>query len=326
VTKKDEPVKPVVRLRVLPPERDRISYSEWQLFRTRCEWRWFLAYGQGLRVNDESADLSMGTAVHTAVENLLSKKIPLEEVLTIFRSEIDSFYEKLQPYGFITYGPLRPLVEGAPVDRQYDPDVLYSVGEAIIRHIGTIPEFRDGTVVSMEYKLEEPIERRDAPINFKGFVDCILTLKNGRNQTVMYVMDFKTCKWGWPKSKQDDPNVRAQILIYKHMICKKTGVDPKLVRTYFVLLKKTPAKNAPPVELIKISSSERDVAQAIEAMQSDITKMRVGVYETNPTDCVKPWGVCPFHETRWCPGKGGLVTKTLGQAEDVAFDFGQLKI
>jgi hypothetical protein len=82
-------------------------------------------------------------------------------------------------------------------------------------------------------------------MKFKGFIDMVIKTKDKRGNTILYICDFKTCSWGWPVEKKQDRNLQYQILLYKHFLCKKFDLDPKFVRTAFVLLKRKPGKNSP---------------------------------------------------------------------------------
>lgn len=295
----------VVRLPVLPPQREKISYSEWMMFRTNCEWRWYLDYVLGIRRNDESVALSFGTVVHETLEFLLlsdrSTRPSIDEAVAHFRLGLEKALMNLYSIKALPFGPW-------PEDHPHTPWALELSGERIIRAIPTVPDLWEAEVVALEFELDDELSRADGDVRFRGFVDFLATVKDRNGRLVFIVGDFKTCKWGWPRPKKEDPDVLAQPRLYKHFICKRFGVDPKRVRTFFFLMKKEPGRKDPmTVEPLRIPSSERDISQTIDAMQADITRMRGGVYERRRFDdagrpnCMKPWGMCPHYDTEACP-------------------------
>lgn len=295
----------IVRLPVVNP-REKISYSEWQLFRSQCQWRWHLEYAEKHKMGDRSIALEFGTAMHAVFELYLhpvvDRRITVEQSVWLFHMKIDQAVESLMAAGFAQYGPWRET--DGEVDPGDSPAYLKIAGARLIRAIAGVPEFRDSTVVRLEYEIDDVLERTDAPIRYRGFIDLLLTLKDGHGRLISIIGDLKTCKWGWPYQKKQDPDVLAQVRLYKHFFCKKLGIDPKLVRTHFFLMKKSPRKKDPDViETLRVPSSERDIKNTLEAIQGDITRMRAGVYEKNRDNCVKPWGLCPHYDTERCPGR-----------------------
>lgn len=298
--------KEVVRLPIVPPAREKISYSEWQLFRSNCQWRWYLEYVKKLKMGDRSIALEFGTAIGTTLEQYLnpdvSKRISIDDAVLLFHAKMDLAVESLTEAKYIAYGPW-PLDTNGEPQQGDSPEYLKMAGERILRAIGSVSELTDCRVVSMEHEIDDVLQRSDSPIRYRGFIDILIALKDKRGKMIFIVGDFKTCKWGWPYDKQRDANVLAQVRLYKHFLCKKLNVDPKLVRTVFFLLKKAPRKNdSTIVESLQVPSSERDITMTLNSLQTDVTKMRSGVYEKNFDSCSKPWGQCPYLGTEHCSG------------------------
>lgn len=306
---KDRPDRPkeIVRLPVVQP-REKISYSEWQLFRSQCQWRWYLDYVEKHRMGDRSMALEFGTAMHATIERLLDpvvdRRISVDDAVWLFAMLIDRAVGELTVLGWIQHGPWMESPDGSPVPSD-SPAYLKVAGERLIRAIPTVPELANATVVRLELEIDDELARTDAPIRYRGFIDLLLTLRDGHGRLIFLLGDFKTCKWGWPYQKREDEDVLAQVRLYKHFLCKRLGIDPKLVRTYYFLMKKEPRKSDKMgvIEPLRVSSSERDIKNTLEAIQGDVTRMRSGVYERNRDNCVKPWGACPYYDTELCPGK-----------------------
>ncbi len=287
-------------------DRPHVSFSEWMGFRSGCRHRWYLDYAMGMRLNDRSIHLEFGTAMHGAIELLLSPKVEsrvsLDEAVVIFRERFRAALSELHDLGFLEYGPWH---ERKHAGRH--PAEIEDSGERILRDLVRLPEIAEGEVVAIEFPLYDDLERTDAPIKFKGFIDIMVRVTDRRGAAVLLIMDFKTCQWGWAVDKKSDDDTCAQPRLYKHFVCKRSDMDPKKARTHFVLLKKKPRPNDTAVELVKVGSSENDLRKTISALQTDITRMRAGPpYEKNRERCFAFGSVCPHYDSEACPGDLGV--------------------
>lgn len=275
--------------------REYISFSEWMLWR-KCQQRWKLDYLDGRRHKIYGVHLDFGTAIHEAIELSRSRKPKLtkeeaiphfEKAFTkLFTDNKDKYKEK---------------------ERTSDPEYFLSAGRNILEHFEECEELASAEVVYNEHELFVPLDRTDdVKMNFKGFIDMVIKTKDKRNNTVLYICDFKSCSWGWPLEKKTDKELQFQLLLYKHFIAKKFDLNPKEIRTAFVLLKKRPRKNDSPVEFFPVSAGPVSVQRALDAMNSDISEMKDAVendsYKKNRDFCVSDYGdTCPYLNSTLCP-------------------------
>lgn len=201
------------------------------------------------------------------------------------------------------------LKNGPNYDRPVGPqdiDELIESGVRIILGLKDCPELKDAEVVHNEYPLYEKIDRDDEmDIKFKGFIDIVIKAKDKRGKTILWVCDFKTCSWGWDVDTRQDRWKQYQLFLYKYYLCKKFDIDPKEVRTAFILLKKRPPKGTPPVEFFPVSAGPISVQRAIDALHSNLTEMhhrvQKGEFGKDRSQCVDKYGnTCPFHKTDKC--------------------------
>lgn len=272
-------------------KREKISFSEQSAWRN-CPHRWYLEHvDPGVRREIYSIDMSFGTAVHHALEHLkhrsLDKRATLDQTFTIFEVKMFEEHEKIKSL----------------VSRPYDLDQYLLFGRGILEHIDDVAELRDGEVVFNELPLYEKIDRTDGlDVSFKGFVDIVIRVKGKRGgKSLLYVCDFKTCRWGWDRKKRQDPEVHRQLFLYKHFLCKKYGLDPKDVRTAFILLKKAPPDKSQTVEFLPISAGPVPMARAVEALQQDVGGMASGIHPKNRLACRSGYEPCPHIGTPLCP-------------------------
>lgn len=302
---KNSEKKEIVRLPVIPQQREKISYSEWQCFKTVCQYRWYLDYSLNKRSKDESLALDFGTTLHSVIGAMYCVKkedrISINDALLMFDCLLDASLEKLTNLKQLPYGPWQQDEAGNYIQSSA-PEAVRKSGKDLIIAAQDVDIFKNSDVLKIEWEIADSLDRDDSSIGFKGFVDIIFLIKDKRGKNVIVIGDIKTCKWGWPFKKFEDPNILAQVRLYKHFFCKQFKIDPKKVRTAYLLFKKEPRKSDKElIQFTQVPSSERDISRTISSMQEDITKMRSGEYEKNRENCVKPWGQCPYFGTIDCP-------------------------
>lgn len=181
-------------------------------------------------------------------------------------------------------------------------------GKRIIEHLQKCEELENSEVVYNEFPLLEKIERTDDfQVNFKGFIDMVIKTKDARGNTILYIVDFKTCSFGWTREKRTDVELHRQLFLYKYFLCKKFNLEPKNVRTAFLLLKRTPSKNDVAIEFFPVSAGPIVVQRTIDVLNSDLTdiyrKVKEDSFQKNFNICKNKFGdVCPFAGTDKCVG------------------------
>lgn len=269
------------------------------LWRNGCQHRWRLDVLEKMGRQNYGLAMDFGTALHETIENYWNRSGNKPE------GDPKDFFE----------GRFRKLLDQNTAkyrEKEQEqlakdgPNNLISSGYYILDKFNENEELASAEILYNEYKLMVPIDRDDGiTVNFKGFIDMVIKTKDKRGNTILYVCDFKTCSWGWPIEKKNNKELHFQILLYKHFICKKFNLDPKGVRTAFVLLKKRPPKGTPPIEFFPISAGPVSVQRALDAINSDITEMADRTarmdFKKNRDFCVNDFGdVCPHKGTENC--------------------------
>lgn len=260
-----------------------------------CQQRWHLDYEEGHRAPVFGVHLDFGTSVHGAIEKYKTRKDPitLEAAVKLFEEKFVKLYDANS-------------AKYEERDRKQPAEVFLEAGKRILESLDKCEELASAEVVYNEFKLQLPIERTDdVKIEFKGYIDLVIKTKDKRGNTILYICDFKTCSWGWPREKRQDRDLQAQLFFYKHFLCKKFDLDPGNVRCAFVLLKKRPAKGAEVVEFFPVSAGPVSVQRALNVLNSDITEMaersKDGKYKKNWNACVNDFGQrCPYSGTMLC--------------------------
>lgn len=259
-----------------PMQEKKISFSEFKTWK-ECPHKHNLSYIQGLKSFKGNLFSSFGTAIHEVCESLLLKKPnTLESVFEeSFEREIASCKEL-----------------GVEIDESFKQELrsqaypIFSKLEESLRE-----KFGEFEVVSVEEPLYEKIEEFNSfGRSFKGFIDAVIKTKDGTH----YLIDWKTCSWGWPSQKKSDPIVNYQLTFYKNYFCKKNNVDPKKVKTMFVLLKRTAKKEK--IEFVEITSGPKKTKNSLNVLENAIINIEKNIKIKNRLSCK----YCDFYKTEDC--------------------------
>lgn len=271
--------------------RPHISFSELASFVNGCQWKWKLSYLDGHRTEDFSVDLDFGTSIHAACEAYMRRKNPIsiKHAQILFQKKFDWLLKK--------HRAKYPKVLSAK-----DYTGLCEGAKVALAFLKSTPELKDFEPVHNEFKLFEQIDGVD--MKFKGFIDIVLKGKDKRGKDILWIADFKTCSWGWDREKREDRWRHFQLFLYKFFLCKKFNIDPKNVRTAFILIKKRPSKGADPVEWFPISAGPVSVQRALDELGSGIAEMtdreKDNSYKKDRTQCEAYGRKCPFWDSPFC--------------------------
>ena len=241
-----------------------------------CPYYHKLTYLDKIKLFKGNVHTSFGTGVHSGCENIvLDEAIDPEPIFQqSFKDELDNL----------------------PEDVEKDPKLIeemMSVGGALPKYAlaELHRKFPGFVVVSVEEEIIEPILDAPGEYDFKGFIDLIIRTPDGR----YHIIDWKTCSWGWDMKKRTDKMTTYQLTFYKNFFCAKYDIDPKLVDTYFGLLKRTAKKNQ--VEIFKVSSGPRKINNSLKLLNKAVYNIHTKNHPKNRTKCEK----CEFNRTEWCP-------------------------
>lgn len=266
----------------LPTGKEHISFSEmtdWVL----CPFRHKLLHIERVRPGYIGPALTVGTAIHHGCEQYLSTGThDLEGSLKMISDDFDMNKEKLE-YSRYSQKNMEANLEAAA-------EILLEV-----------PEFFDSTFPGWKFVAAEQdlYERLDKfpDTSFKGFIDAVITAPGRRKNTVTtWILDFKTCTFGWTREHKQDVMARNQLILYKTYWCKKKDIDPKDVRAAFVLLKKT-GKSGQRCELVDVSAGDVTRERAVKLVESMVSSLKRGISIKNRTSCSR----CDMRETVHCP-------------------------
>lgn len=170
--------------------------------------------------------------------------------------------------------------------------------ESLENIVNEFPGFMDKTfpgweLVAAEEQLFEPISGHD--ISFKGYVDSVIKTTQKNGNPIYWIIDYKTCGWGWPAAKKRSFEVQLQLMLYKNYWSKKHGVDKKDIRCAFALMKRN-KKVQERIDLVTISVGDKSLEKALSIVSKMVTSVKRRIFVMNRDVCNR----CEFFMTEHC--------------------------
>lgn len=270
---------------------EHISYSAYKEYKN-CPLAFKLKYINKIKT-PENIHSIFGTAIHATLEEFLKKdKYEDSEILKTFSNNFESEIKRVLNKEYKE--DLLPAVI-SDEDKQTFLEQGKNIIVQVIQHLREI--FGDFEVVETEEDLNEVLDdgeyfnNKELGIFLKGFIDLII-----KKDDQYYIIDYKTCSWGWDKYKKGDKLTTYQLVLYKYFWCKKHNIDPKNVETYFLLLKRTPKNNN--VEAFRVTSGNIKTKNALDDLDGVMASILVNkMFIKDRRGCK----YCMFKKTKYCP-------------------------
>jgi len=266
------------RFELLPTGKLHVSFSEVKGW-AECSYRHKLQHIDHIDADLPSVHMDFGTAMHAACEHYLRTR---KMVKRIFLDKLKELWTE----------------HAVRLPGDYTTDAFTQFGKEGLAILPEVPAWLDATFknwefIDAEHYLYEPIEGH--PHAFKGYIDGVILCDGPFKKRLVWLLDWKTCGWGWKREKKEDDMVKAQIILYKNYWSIKTGTDPKDVRCGFVLLKRT-AKAGARCELFSVSVGEVTTRRSLQVVNNMLTSIKAGVTKKNRASCT----FCQFYQTPHC--------------------------
>tara|TARA_B100001093_G_scaffold420648_1_gene412633 strand:+ start:1631 stop:2410 length:780 start_codon:yes stop_codon:yes gene_type:complete len=136
-------------------------------------------------------------------------------------------------------------------------------------------------------------------VMFKGLVDLVFYHPNTDRWTIM---DIKTSTSGWRDNQKKNPNLTAQVILYREFFAKQFNIDKdKIDVEFFIVKRRVPAdaefaSMQKRVQQFSPSSGPRKTKQVMESMNSMISEVldEDGNYLDKDYKCSNPFGKCQY--------------------------------
>jgi len=134
-------------------------------------------------------------------------------------------------------------------------------------------------------------------VMFKGLVDLVFYHPNTDRWTIM---DIKTSTSGWRDNQKKNPNLTAQVILYREFFAKQFGIDKDKIEVEFFIVKRRVPKDAEfaimqrRVQQFKPSSGPRKTKAVVESMNKFINDVigDNGEYIDKDYKCKNALGKC----------------------------------
>jgi len=132
---------------------------------------------------------------------------------------------------------------------------------------------------------------------FKGLVDLVFYHPDTEEWTVV---DIKTSTRGWNDTQKKNPNLTAQVVLYKEFFAKQFGIDRDKVNVEFFIVKRRVPKDAQyasmqrRVQEFRPNAGPRKTKQVLESMNNFLTNVldSNGKFIDKDHECKSPLGKC----------------------------------
>ena len=108
---------------------------------------------------------------------------------------------------------------------------------------------------------------------FKGLIDLVFYHPNNDSWTIM---DIKTSTSGWRDQQKKNPNLTAQVILYREFFAKQFNIDPSKINVeFFIVKRRVPAEAdfasmQKRVQEFQPNAGPRKTKQVIESMNTFI--------------------------------------------------------
>jgi hypothetical protein len=132
---------------------------------------------------------------------------------------------------------------------------------------------------------------------FKGLIDLVFYHPNNDSWTIM---DIKTSTSGWRDQQKKNPNLTAQVILYREFFAKQFNIDPSKINVeFFIVKRRVPAEAdfasmQKRVQEFQPNAGPRKTKQVIESMNTFIDNVlnEDGSYVDKEYKCNNPLGRC----------------------------------
>ena len=283
------------KIKQSPSKNKHISYSQLSTY-NKCPRLWELQYLRNLVPYEPSIYMVFGTAFHETLQTYL-ETLYMDKVKTANDLNInDILYENMVK----AYKSAKAMSGHEHFSNETEMYSFFRDGKAIMEWLKKKRAAYFSTKTMQLAGIETLLYQEIRPgVMFKGLVDLVFYHPNSDRWTVV---DIKTSTRGWQDKAKKNPNLTAQVILYREFFSKQFGIEKDKIDVEFFIVKRQIPKNADfatmrkRVQQFSPASGPRKTKQVIDSMNKFIadTIDENGEYIDKTYKCSSAFGKCEY--------------------------------
>ena len=281
------------KIKQRPSKYKHISYSSLSTY-NKCPKLWELQYLRGEVPFKQNIYTCFGTAMHETIQ----------EWLTVMYHDKVKAANDMNKHQLLYSNMIKAYKQGKAQNghehfsNQDELTKFWIDGKHILDFLqkkrGGYFSTRNTMLAGVETLLYQEIK---PGVVFKGLVDLVFYHPNTDRWTIM---DIKTSTRGWSPEYKKNPNLTAQVILYREFFSKQFGIDKDKIDVQFFIVKRRVPVDAEfaimqrRVQEFSPASGPRKTKQVIESMNKFIKDVidENGKYIDKEYECSSPLGKC----------------------------------
>lgn len=289
------PVKKVweSKIKQSPSKNKHVSYSSISTY-GKCPKLWELQYLRNQVPFTQNIYTCFGTAMHETIQEWLTVMYH-DSVKNANNINLDKLlYANLVK----SYKQGRAMMNGEHFSTADQLQEFWLDGKHILNFLSKKRAAYFSTKSMMLAGVETLLYQEIKPgVMFKGLVDLVFYHPNDESWTII---DIKTSTSGWRDKQKKNPNLTAQVILYKEFFAKQFGVDKDKINVEFFIVKRRVPAEAEfaimqrRVQEFRPNAGPRKTKQVMSQMNNFIADVidEEGEYIDKEYKCTNPFGKC----------------------------------
>ena len=281
------------KLKQSPSKNKHISYSSISTY-NKCPKLWELQYLRGAIPFTQNIYTCFGTAMHETIQ----------EWLTVMYHDSVKAANSINLHDLLYANMIKAYRSGKAqmghehFSSQEEMTQFWIEGKHILDFLVKKRAAYFTTKTMMLSGVETLLYQEIRPgVMFKGLVDLVFYHPTVDRWTIM---DIKTSTSGWRDNQKKNPNLTAQVILYKEFFAKQFNIDKEKIDVQFFIVKRRVPKDAEfasmqkRVQEFSPNAGPRKTKQVIEQMNKFISDVvdENGEYIDKEYKCTNPFGKC----------------------------------
>ena len=283
------------KIKQRPSKYKHISYSSLSTY-NKCPKLWEMQYLRGEIPFKQNIYTCFGTAMHETIQ----------EWLTVMYHDKVKAANDMNKHQLLYSNMIKAYKQGKAQNghehfsNQDELTKFWIDGKHILDFLqkkrGGYFSTRNTMLAGVETLLYQEIK---PGVVFKGLVDLVFYHPNTDRWTIM---DIKTSTSGWRDAQKKNPNLTAQVILYREFFAKQFGIDKdKIEVEFFIVKRRVPAEAEfasmqKRVQEFRPNAGPRKTKQIITSMNKFIDEVidENGEYIDKDYKCTNPFGKCEY--------------------------------